>query len=126
MRYMLWMIGDGREEPSPSQIFADPEFIAYEKALEERGIPHRGGRLRPPHTAVTVRVRNGEVLLTDGPFADTKEHIGGYEIIEVPDLDVAIEVAALHPAAHQTVEIRPFLTDTDTGNTAGNTADEEA
>ena len=109
MRYMLWMIGDGRDEPSPAEIVEMPEYIAYEKALEERGIPHRGVRLRPPHTAVTVRVRNGEVLLTDGPFADTKEHIGGYEIIDVPDLDVAIEMASLHPAAHQTVEIRPFL-----------------
>jgi hypothetical protein len=99
MRYMLWMIGDGKYEPSPSEVGADPTFVAWEKAMEE---------LRPPDTAVTVRVRNGEVLLTDGPFADTKEHIGGFEVIEAPDLDVAIEVASTHPAAEQTVEIRPF------------------
>jgi hypothetical protein len=111
MRYMLWMIGDGRDEPGPAEIDAMPEYIDWEKALEERGIPHRGDRLRPPDTAVTVRVRGGEVLISDGPFADTKEHIGGFGIIEAPDLDVAIEVAALHPAAHQTVEIRPFHAD---------------
>src|SRR5690349_18650780 len=110
MRYMLWMIGDGRGEPGPADIVAMPEFIAWTASVEERGIPHRGDRLRPPDTAVTVRVRGGEVLITDGPFADTKEHIGGFEIIEAPDLDVAIEVAASHPAAHQTVEIRPFRT----------------
>jgi hypothetical protein len=111
MRYMLWMIGDGGDEPSPAEIDVMPEFIAWLNAMDERGIQHHGGRLRPPHTAVTVRVRNGEVLVSDGPFADTKEHIGGFEVIEAPDLDVAIEVASMHPAAHQTVEIRPFLTD---------------
>ena len=109
MKYMLWMIGDGRDEPAPEDIVEMPEFIAWTEALEERGIPHHGARLRPPHTAVTVRVRNGETLVTDGPFADTKEHIGGFEVIEVPDLDVAIEVASRHPGAHQTVEIRPFF-----------------
>jgi hypothetical protein len=108
MRYMLWMIGDGRDEPGPEEIVVMPEFVAWTKAVDERGISHRGARLRPPHTAVTVRVRDGEVLLTDGPFADTKEHIGGFEVIDVEDLDVAIEVASMHPAAHQTVEIRPF------------------
>ncbi len=109
MRYMLWMIGDGRDEPAPAEIDVMAEFVAWKQSVEERGIPHRGGRLRPPHTAVTVRVRGGEVLVSDGPFADTKEHIGGFEVIEAPDLDVAIEVASKHPAAHQTVEIRPFL-----------------
>jgi hypothetical protein len=119
MRYMLWMVGDGREEPAPAEIDAMPEFIAWREAVEERGVPHRGARLRPPDTAVTVRVREGEVLLSDGPFADTKEHIGGVEIIEVPDLDVAIEVASKHPAAHQTVEIRPFADATEDPSLVG-------
>jgi hypothetical protein len=109
------MIGDGRDEPSPAEIDAMPEHNAWLKAMEERGIQHRGDRLQPPHTAVTVRVRNGEVLVSDGPFADTKEHIGGFEVIEAPDLDVAIEVASMHPAAHQTVEIRPFHHDAEEG-----------
>jgi hypothetical protein len=111
MRYMLWMIGDGRDEPGPAEILEMPEFVAWQKAMDERGVQHHGARLRPPHTAATVRVRNGEVLVTDGPFADTKEHIGGFEVVEAPDLDEVIELASLHPAAHQTIEIRPFLTD---------------
>jgi hypothetical protein len=64
--------------------------------------------LRPRADAVTVRVRDGQRLVSDGPFADTKEHIGGYEIIDATDLDQAIEVAAAHPAARNGVEIRPF------------------
>src|SRR4029453_10410930 len=101
----MWVDGDGGDGPPPDEIVAMPEFIAWTKMIEERGITHHGARLRPPHTAVTARGRNGETLVTDGPFADTKEHIGGFEVIEVPDLDVAIELASAHPAAHQTVEI---------------------
>jgi len=114
MRYMLWMAGDGAYEPSPDEIYAMKEFIAWEEDLARRGIPHRGERLRPPGDAVTVRVRGGQVLVTDGPFADTKEHIGGYEIIEVANLDEAIEVAAGHPGSTGgAVEIRPFPSDTE-------------
>ena len=114
MRYMLWMAGDGAYEPSPDEIYAMKEFIAWEEDMARRGIPHRGERLRPPGDAVTVRVRGGQVLATDGPFADTKEHIGGYEIIEVANLDEAIEVAAGHPGSTGgAVEIRPFPSDTE-------------
>jgi hypothetical protein len=110
MRYMLWMAGDGAEEPSPAEIHAMPSFVAWEQSLAERGIAHRGERLRPPEDAVTIRVRGDQVLVTDGPFAESKEQIGGYEIIEVADLDEAIEVASTHPnAARGVVEIRPFL-----------------
>ena len=106
---MLWMAGDGAQEPSPEEIHAMPAFIAWEEQMAARGIAHRGQRLRPPADAVTVRVRDGEVLVTDGPFADTKEHIGGFEIIEATDLDQAIEAASAHPTAvGGTVEIRPF------------------
>ncbi|WP_229071089.1 YciI family protein [Actinoplanes sp. DH11] len=80
MRYMLWMLGDAGEH-------------------------HRGQRLRPAAEAVTVRVRDGEVRVTEGPFADTSQHIGAFEIVDVPDLDQAIEIASGHPAG---VEIRPF------------------
>jgi hypothetical protein len=55
-----------------------------------------------------VRVRGGETLVSDGPFADTKEHIGGYEIVDAADLDEAIEAASGHPACRVGVEIRPF------------------
>src|SRR4051812_30509473 len=108
MRYMLWMIDKGTYEPGPEEIEAMPEFIAWEEKVAALGVPHRGVRLRPPDAAVTVRVRNGRQLVTDGPFADTKEHIGGFEIIDATDLDQAIEVAAGHPAARNGVEIRPF------------------
>jgi hypothetical protein len=109
---MLWMAGDGAEEPSPDEIRAMPDFVAWEEDLARREIPHRGVRLRPPGDAVTVRVRGGQVLVTDGPFADTKEHIGGFEIIEVANLDVAIDVAAKHPTSTRgVVEIRPFPED---------------
>jgi hypothetical protein len=109
MRYMLLMCGDGPEEPSPDEIAAMPEMVAWLRGLQERGVPHRGTRLRPPSEAVTVRVRDDVVLVSDGPFADTKEHIGGYGLVECADLDEAIEVAAGHPnAVGYAVEIRPF------------------
>jgi hypothetical protein len=106
MRYMLLMVDDGSYEPGPEEIVVMPEFVAWEKDLARRGVAHRGERLRTPDHAVTVRIRDGDLLVSDGPFADTKEHIGGFEIIDATDLDQAIEVAAGHPA--NAVEIRPF------------------
>jgi hypothetical protein len=77
--------------------------------METRGIVRGGGGLRPPNHAVTVRVRNGEVLRSDGPFAETKEQMGGFCVIDCVDLDEAIEVAAKHPAAaFGMVELRPI------------------
>ena len=74
-----------------------------------RGIRLDGDRLRPPSEATTVRVRDGQTLLADGPFAETKEAICGFDIIECADLDEAIEVAAKHPvAADGAIELRPF------------------
>ena len=112
MQYMLFMCDDGTDENGPDEIAAMPEFVAWQQKVDERGVRHRGARLRPPAEAVTVRVRGGELLVTDGPFAETKEQISGYEIIECADLDEAIEVAAGHPtAAGFSVEIRPFWED---------------
>ena len=69
-----------------------------------------GARLAPAHTASTVRVKDGDALVTDGPFADTKEVFGGYYLVEADDLDAALEVAAKIPAARLggSVEIRPI------------------
>lgn len=68
-----------------------------------------GERLAPPSGATTVRVRGGELLLTDGPFAETKEVIVGFDILECADLDEAIEVARAHPMAYAgRIELRPF------------------
>jgi hypothetical protein len=70
-----------------------------------------GGRLQPEHTATVVRVADGTALTTDGPFADTKESFGGYFVIEAPDLDAALAVAARIPAARMGggVEVRPLV-----------------
>ena len=68
-----------------------------------------GDRLRPPADAVGVQVRTGEVVVTDGPFSETKEVIAGFDVLEAPDLDEAIRIAAAHPMAHTgAVELRPF------------------
>jgi len=68
-----------------------------------------GDRLRPPEDATTVRWRRGEVLVTDGPFAETREQIAGYDVIDCADLDEAIEIASKHSMARfGRIEIRPF------------------
>jgi hypothetical protein len=110
MRFMMLMYDDlSGVEPSPEEIEAETHWAAWDKSVAERGAAHRGIRLRPSAEAVTVRVRDGETLVTDGPFAETTELIAGYEIVECPDLDVAIEVAGGHPTTFTgTVEIRPF------------------
>ena len=70
-----------------------------------------GERLQPVETATTVRVQDGETLLTDGPFVDAKEHLGGYLLVEADDLDAALEIAARIPAARMggAVEVRPLV-----------------
>ncbi|WP_225994204.1 YciI family protein [Actinomadura rudentiformis] len=81
----------------------------WSEEMTARGVIRGGGGLRPPAEATTVRVRDDQVLLTDGPFAESKEQIGGFCLIECADLDEAIEIAAKHPAAgYGTIEIRPL------------------
>ena len=78
--------------------------------VEARGVSEYGERLRPGQDATTVRVRAGEVLVSDGPFSEAKETIGGFDVIDVRDLDEAIEIASKHPvASFGRVEIRPFV-----------------
>lgn len=78
--------------------------------LVARGVSEYGERLRPEQDATTVRVRGGEVLVVDGPFTESKESIGGFDVIEARDLDEAIEIASKHPvASFGRVEIRPFM-----------------
>jgi hypothetical protein len=81
----------------------------YSQSLAESGAMVGGDRLRPADTATTLRVREGETLLTDGPFAETKEVLGGYFIIDVPDLDTAIKWAGRMPhVSYGSVEVRPI------------------
>jgi hypothetical protein len=75
-----------------------------------RGALGAAGGLRPPAEAKTVRVRRRKLLLADGPFAETKEQIGGFCVIECADMAAAVEAAARHPAAgYGTIEVRPML-----------------
>jgi hypothetical protein len=82
----------------------------YFKISSEPGITG-GAQLQPPETATTVRVQDGRTLTTDGPFPDTKEALGGYYLLDAPDLDSAIELAAKIPAARLggAVEVRPLV-----------------
>ena len=93
---------------------ADGSFVtschAWSDEMRQRGVLVTLGGLRSPSDATTVRVRDDQVLLTDGPFADTKEVIGGFGLVECTDLDDALDVASKHPAArYGTIEIRPLL-----------------
>ncbi|MHC3472757.1 YciI family protein [Streptomyces sp. 7R007] len=109
MKYVLLFCSPvGGPEESPAQHAGDPRFDGY-RAHAGAGRVTGGARLRPAADATTVRVRGDEVLLSDGPFAETKEYIAGLDFIDVPDLDEAIALAARHPAARDggSVEVRP-------------------
>lgn len=83
-------------------------YMAYGEALKKAGVLAGSNRLQPTSVATTVRVVNGKSQVLDGPYADSKEQLGGYFIIDVPDLDAAISWAARCPAAgHGVVEVRP-------------------
>lgn len=85
-------------------------WSAFIGAMAQAGVIVNGDGLQTPHTATTIRVRDGKRSVQDGPFADTKEQLGGYFIIEVPDLDTALEWAARSPSAsYGSVEVRPVL-----------------
>ena len=110
MRYMLMICDDetGQVGP-PAEVEADPRFHAWGEEMGRRGVLRGGARLRPSSDATTVRVRDDEVLLSDGPFAESKEQMGGYDLIECADLDEAIEVASKHPVAKVgVIEVRPL------------------
>ncbi|MQA77680.1 MAG: transcription initiation protein [Streptosporangiales bacterium] len=106
MQYMLLICGD-----ESAAAHANDGCGGWTEEMLRRGVVRGGGGLRPPAEATTVRVRDDEVLLSDGPFAETKEQVGGFCLIECADLDEAIEIAAKHPAAgYGTIEIRPLWT----------------
>jgi hypothetical protein len=85
------------------------EYAAWGEEMGRQGILQGGERLRPTTTATTVQVRNGKVLTSDGPFAETKEQIGGFFLVQCKDLDEATEVASSIPGArHGTIEVRPI------------------
>ena len=111
MQFMLLIHGDevtmNADEPATGM---SPDFIAYHQAMDKAGIIRGGERLRPTTEAVSVRVSGDKTEVLDGPYAETKEQLGGYYVIEVPDMDQAIAWAARCPSARNgTIEVRPVL-----------------
>jgi hypothetical protein len=111
MRYMLLIYDDEAAAAQATQEEQEIAYVDYARYTEEvtnRGILLAGDALMPTHTATTVRVRDGKILTTDGPFAETKEQLGGFYMLNCKDLDEATELAAKIPGArHGSVEIRP-------------------
>jgi hypothetical protein len=113
VKYMMLVCVAESVELSPEErTQIGPATDAWVEEMDGRGIRVEGHQLAPVSDATTVRVRAGELLIADGPFAETKEHIAGYDILDCTDLDEALEVAAKHPVAKfGTLEVRPFWTD---------------
>src|SRR3954451_13810159 len=112
MRYALLICTDetAMEAMSPEEAQASTAtYMAFGEEMTKRGVLTGGERLRPTTDATSVQVRDGEVLTTDGPFAETKEQIVGFYLVDAKDLDEAVEIASKVPgAAHGTVEVRPI------------------
>jgi hypothetical protein len=119
MKYLLLICSetDPEEEAPPDVRVQDGQSVdvgadPWVEEMGSRGIRLFGSRVRPPAEATTVRVRDGKTLTTDGPYAETKEWMAGFDVIECANLDEAIEVAAKHPAAlNSMIEVRPFWSD---------------
>ena len=106
MRYMMFVAVDPAAEPFDRAADNVGEWVAD---VEARGARVLGERLRPVEDATLVRVRGGELLVTDGPFTESKEWIAGFDILDCRDLDEAIEIAGRHPMARfGRIELRPF------------------
>jgi hypothetical protein len=113
MRYLMLVCWDAERmdaqaEPEPGDE-RDEERFPWLDDLQKRGIWVTGDQLAPPRQARSVRVRDGKKLVIDGPFAETKEAVGGFDILECDSLEEAVEIAAGHPVAQiGTIEVRPF------------------
>ena len=114
MQYMLLIYGNesathGMTEPQASERMG--AYIAYSKALREAGVIVGGNRLSPSGNATTVRMANGKRQVLNGPYAETREQLAGYYLIDVPDLDAALSWAARCPGASVgAIEVRPIWT----------------
>jgi hypothetical protein len=113
MQYICLIYGDeqsfeGMGDEDRNQVMAD--YMAFTESIGKSGNLVAGDALQPTTTATTVRVRNGETLVTDGPFAETKEQLGGYYVIDAKDADEALAIAARIPGAqHGSIEVRPVV-----------------
>ena len=110
MNYMLLICPDPTIELSDDdRRTIGPDVEAWIAEMDGRGVRLRGQALAPVDDATTLRLRQGEVVIADGPFAETKEQIGGFDILECADIDEAVEVASKHPVARfGAVEVRAF------------------
>jgi hypothetical protein len=113
MKYLILIYSDEKADVNVSQEEADAwmgEYWAYTEAMRNAGVSLAGEALQPTATATTVRVRDGKKLTTHGPFAETKEQLGGYYLIETANLDEAIEWAGKCPGARVgSIEVRPIM-----------------
>ncbi len=113
MQYMCLIYTDERAWQDMSEEDQNPlsgDYFAFTESIQKSGNMLAGDALQPTSTATTVRVRDGEALVTDGPFAETKEQLGGYYLIEAKDADEALEIAARIPgASHGSIEVRPVM-----------------
>ncbi len=113
MQYMLLIYNDPSKEPA----YGSPEFeammggfFAANQKMNADGVLRSGEGLQGIETATSLRIKSGKVETMDGPFAETREHLGGYYVIDVPDLDAALTYAALIPSASfGTIEVRPLM-----------------
>jgi hypothetical protein len=112
MQYLLMIYGNEAgmaAAPQDGVKQMNAAYVAYTEAMGKAGVVRGGNRLRPTTEATTVRVKNGKTEVLDGPYADTKEQLGGYYLIDVPDLDAALSWAAKCPgASNGTLEVRPI------------------
>jgi len=112
MEYMLLVYSDSSQfdKLTPSQAAEGmAAYGAYHEALQKAGVLRSANRLRPAPAATTVRLKSGKTEVLNGPYAETREQLGGYFLIDVPDLDAALSWAARCPgASHGVVEVRPI------------------
>ena len=113
MKYALLIYASEQEWASQTEEEGQAQFqeyMAFTKDIVDRGLYQGGEALHPTASATTVRVRDGETLTTDGPFAETKDQLGGFYLVEAKDLDEAIEIAARIPDVRRgSIEIRPVM-----------------
>jgi hypothetical protein len=113
MKYLCLIYDDEKKMQGMSKSDADAfmgEYFAFTEGIRKSGKYRSGEALEPVHTATTVRLRDGQLLTTDGPFAETKEQLGGFYLIDATDLNEAIQVAAKIPSARTgSIEIRPVV-----------------
>ena len=113
MQYLLMIYGEeaamqNRSQEDIGRVVG--AFMAYTEAVKSAGVLVGSNRLRPTNTATTVRLADGKTQVLNGPYAETREQLGGYYLIDVPDLDAALSWAARCPGAqHGVLEVRPIF-----------------